>query len=252
MRSIQTSPLPPSKGDYFLEKVQRFSIMGVFLTMLLTFPISCNDSREANPETLGYDYYPLNVGEYRIYDVEEIRYLVTGFDTSVFQLREIIFDSIPSNDQITYLLRRDVRLDENEDWESDSVWSVVRTSNYLSVTENNIPLIKLTFPVNEGKEWDGNSLNSRSSNTYRYQTLSESIVDSVSGTNHIRVIIEDIEENVTGVDLKSEVYVRGIGLVEKDYLTQKRCTSSDCGDDLGEVIGGRSLKQMLIETGNEK
>lgn len=221
------------------------------LTPLLLFT-SCNDTREANPKTLGYDFYPLNIGEYRVYDVTEIDYLITGFDTSVFQLREIIFDSIQANDQTTYLLRRDIRIDKNQEWESDSVWAVTRTSNYLSITENNIPLIKLTFPVNEGKEWDGNSLNSRNTNTFTYQGLSESIVDSLASEDHIRVIIEDIEENVTGVDLKSEVYAKGIGLVEKDYLTLKRCTSSDCGDDLGEVIGGRSLKQTLIEIGNEE
>ena len=63
------------------------------------------------------------------------------------------------------------------------------------------------------------------------------------------MVIEDIEENITGLDLRSEVYVRGVGLVEKDYLTQRNCTASDCGDDLGKVIGGRSLKQTLIEIG---
>lgn len=224
----------------------------MFLFLAAFFISSCNETKEVDPSTLGYDFYPINIGEYRIYDVEEIKYLVTGFDTSVYQLRETIFDSIPSIDQITYLLRRDIRADPTQAWKSDSVWSVTSTANYLSITENNIPLIKLTFPVNEGREWDGNSLNSRSPLTYYYQSLSNSVIDSISAQDHMRVILEDIEENVTGVDLRSEVYVRGLGLVEKDYLTQKKCTSSDCGSDLGEVIAGRSLKQTLIEIGHEE
>lgn len=214
--------------------------------------ISCNETQEANPESLGYEYYPLKVGQFSIYDVEEIRYLISGFDTTIYQLRETIFDSIPSADRITYLLRRDVRPDAMSDWVSDSVWSVTRTTTNLSITENNIPFIKLTFPVSDGRQWDGNSLNTRSAITYYYQSLSAQIIDSISLDNHIRVIIEDIEENVTGVDLRSELYVNGIGLIEKDYLTQKKCTSSDCGTDLGEVIAGRSLKQTLIEIGNEE
>ncbi|WP_421765433.1 hypothetical protein [Ekhidna sp.] len=212
---------------------------------------SCNETKEVDPATLGYDYYPLNLGEYRIYDVEEINYLITGFDTTIYQLREIIFDSIPSNDQITYLLRRDIRASELDDWESDSVWTVTSTANYLAITENNIPFMKLTFPVIQGRAWDGNSLNSRNELTYYYQPIENAIIDSIATEDHTQVIIEDIGENITGIDLRSEIYARGVGLVEKDYLTQKKCTSSDCGADLGEVIAGRSLKQTLIEIGNE-
>lgn len=204
------------------------------------------------PETVGYDYYPLEVGQFRIYDVEEIRYLITGFDTSAYQLREIIFDTIQSANQTTYLLRRDVREDAQDNWESDSIWTVTRASNYLSITENNIPLVKLSFPVNIGNQWDGNGLNSRAEQLYRYQQVESSMIDSIQIDDQIRVIIEDVEENITGVDLRSEVYVRGIGLVEKDFLTQKKCTASDCGPDLGEVIAGRSVKQTLIEIGNEE
>ena len=247
IKFIHTSPLLPSKRNYPFE-----GIIGVFLVFLLTFTTSCNTSKEVGPETVGYDFYPLAVGDYRIYDVEEINYLITGFDTAVYQLREIITDSIPSIDQTTYLLRRDIRQNELDDWESDSVWAVTKTSNYLSITENNIPFIKLTFPVKQGKEWDGNSLNSRAEQIYYYEPIDTLLVDSLTLNDQIRVVIEDVEENVTGVDLRSEAYVQGIGLVEKNYLTQKKCTSSDCGPDLGEVIAGRALRQTLIEIGNEE
>lgn len=225
--------------------------MFISLLIILSILSSCNETKEIGPEVLGYDFYPINAGEYKIYDVKEIRYQISGFDTSYYQLRETIFDSIPALDQITYLIRRDIRASESEEWESDSLWTATRTANYLSITENNIPFIKLTFPVTLGREWDGNSLNSRGEVTYYYQTLENPAIDSVSIDNHIRVIIENIEENVTGIDLKSEVYVRDVGLVEKDYLTYKKCTSSDCGE-IGQIIAGRALKQTLIEINNEE
>lgn len=225
---------------------------GVMVLVIGLVIVGCNKSKDVGPSTLGYDFYPIEVGAYRIYDVEEINYLIIGFDTANYQLKESIFDSLVSGDQITYLLRREVRENEQAAWVSDSLWTVTRRDNNLSVVENNVPFIKLTFPVKAGKEWDGNSLNSRVANSYLYAGLTEPIIDSLSTDDHIRVIIDDIEENVTGVDLKSEVYARGIGLVEKDFLTQKRCTASDCGEDLGEVIAGRSLKQHLIEVGHEE
>jgi len=233
--------------------LKRTSLLNILIALVGTFGIiSCNESKDVGPETVGYDYYPLEVGQFRIYDVEEIRYLITGFDTSVYQLREIILDTIQSANQTTYLLRRDVRENAQDNWESDSIWTVARASNYLSITENNIPLVKLSFPVNIGNQWDGNGLNSRAEQLYRYQQVESSMIDSIQTDDHVRVIIENVEENITGVDLRSEVYVRGIGLVEKDFLTQKKCTASDCGPDLGEVIAGRSVKQTLIEIGNEE
>ncbi len=219
------------------------------MILAILFVLGCNETLEVNSESLGEDFYPISIGQYRIYDVEEIQYKIVGFDTLNYQLRETIFDSIQSIDQTTYLLRRDIRSDEMDEWESDSIWSVTSTDLYIAVSENSIPFIKLTFPVITGREWDGNSLNSRSNQTYYYESIPQPIIDSITASKHIRVIIEDIEPNITGVDLRSEIYVRGIGLVEKDYLTQENCTASDCGDDLGKVIGGRSIKQRLIDIG---
>ncbi|MEQ9403841.1 MAG: hypothetical protein RIM99_09665 [Cyclobacteriaceae bacterium] len=221
-------------------------VTALFLFVCL---ISCDESREPTPETLGYDFYPIQIGQYRIYDVEEINYKLTGFDTTVYQLRETIFDSIVSADQTSYLIRRDKRENATETWDSDSVWMVTKTSNFLSISENNIPFIKLVFPVKVGQTWDGNSLNSRDATTYYYQNVEEAIIDSVSTSNHVRLIIEDIPRNVVNQDERSEIYARGVGLVEKSYLTLNFCTVN-CGQ-LNEIEGGRFLHQVLIEAGNE-
>jgi len=220
------------------------SILGIFL--------GCNESRTPDPSELGYDFYPISIGQYRIYDVEEINFQLVDFDTSVFQLRETIFDSIVSIDQVTYLIRRDVRADASAEWRSDSVWTVSMNSTYLALTENGIPYIKLSFPVSAENQWDGNGLNNRTQMIYRYETIGSSLVDSIPAEDHIRVIIEDRVDGIVGNDLRSEVYAKGIGLVEKDYFVEQICNSqSSCGNDFGEVIGGRSLKQVLVEVGNE-
>jgi hypothetical protein len=230
-----------NRGKYPLQ-----GIIGVLLTFCV---LSCNESKEIDPSSLGYDFYPIEVGHYRIYDVEEIVYRAIGFDTSIYQLRETIFDSIPSSDQITYLLRRDKRDNEQEEWEADSVWTVTKTSHFLAINENNIPYIKLTFPVKTNSEWDGNGLNSRSKIIYNYQSLATPLIDSIDADQHIRVIIEDIPQNIVSQDLRSEVYAKGVGLVIKDYLTLNYCTSG-CSD-IGEIESGRSLKQTLIAIENE-
>lgn len=221
----------------------------VLIVLAALCMFSCNEAKEIEPTSLGYDFYPIAIGQYRIYEVEEIEYKLIGFDTSYYQLRETIFDSLLSGDQTKYLIRRDKRDTALEDWETDSVWSVTQTSNYLSVTENNVPFMKLTFPVQLGREWNGNSLNTRFETTYYYEELFEALIDTITVADHIRLIIEDVAQNIVSQDERSEVYARGIGLVQKDYLTLQFCTVN-CGE-LGEIQGGRFLSQVLVEAGNE-
>lgn len=212
---------------------------------------SCEESKVIGPETVGYDYYPIKFGQYRIYDVQEIKYGIIKFDTVNYQLKETIFDSIHSNDQVTYLIRRDKRVDEAKEWVVDSLWTLFKSTTFLAITENNIPLMKLTFPVKAGRSWDGNRLNNRDTLNYYYQSLSSSVIDTIEASDHIQVIIKNDPQTSKGIDRRSEVYVRGIGLVSKDYLTQINCTSTSCGANLGKVQRGRSLSQVLIEAGVE-
>lgn len=229
--------------------ISKFRKGATQVVILSAFLISCNETQIVDPSTLGFDFYPAEIGQYRIYDVEEVQFRITSFDTINYQLRETLFDTIVSVDQTTYLIRRDIRANAMEEWESDSIWSVTPTNLNVAVSENNIPFIKLTFPVRLGIEWNGNSLNTRGTQTYYYQEVTETAFNEIPLSDQIRVIIEDIPENTTGIDLRSEVYARSIGLIEKDYLTQVRCTAGSCGDDFGKVEAGRSLKQRLIEYG---
>lgn len=222
---------------------------GILSFLALIGLLACNETQVIDPSSVGQGYYPIEIGQFRIYDIEEISYDLVSFDTSVYQLRETVFDSIKSSNQTNYLIRRDKRDNEMEEWVTDSIWSAIKTEHFVSVSENNVPFIKLTFPVSIGRTWDGNSLNSGFERTYYYQDLTNSIIDSIAPENHIRVIIEDIERNIVNQDERSEVFVNGIGLVEKDYLTLQFCTV-DC-NEVGEIQFGRSLKQTLIDIGNE-
>lgn len=219
----------------------------LFLLSIVLF--GCNETLDVVAVESGLEYYPVAVGEFRVYEVEEINYGLTQNDTSNYFIREYITDSIVGSDQVTYLLTRDRRETMAEPWVIDSVWTFSKNENFLSITENNIPFVKLTFPIKNDAQWNGNLLNTRPSQLYSYQSLADPIIDSIDASDHIRVIIEDIDSFLFP-DLKSEVYVKGIGLVEKDYFSQVRCTSTgECSQeqvDNANVLSGRSLNQTLI------
>ncbi|MFY0600563.1 MAG: hypothetical protein JXR03_12905 [Cyclobacteriaceae bacterium] len=215
--------------------------------LVILFAVSCGSDDSVKVVDLGYDFYPVNTIYERVYEVMEISYDLFGPDTTHYQLREFASDSILSDfDATTYVLSRETRLDETSDWELDSLWSLRLHPNYLVIVENNVPFVKLSFPVAEGRSWNGNAFNTRSSVNYSYEELSEWISDSQIIPNElIKVVIADVPANLVSQDQRFEVYSKGLGLIEKNYITRSFCTVN-C-DSVGQVQSGRILYQYLID-----
>ncbi|WP_421895072.1 hypothetical protein [Marinoscillum sp.] len=224
--------------------MMRNSLILIFLTFLL----ACDEEPSDISIEPGYDFFPVKMGQYRTYWVEEVNFGAFGGDTSRYFLSEVISDSLISGDgTVKYLVERSKSTDSIT-WKLDSIWTVHRFKDIMIVTENNVPYAKMAFPVIAGNRWDGNAFNAQPEKMYYYQAISQlTHLESTGASDFVQVIIEDIEENLVNQDERSETYAKGIGLVEKDYVTLQFC-SANCGE-LGEIQSGRILKQNLVGYG---
>ena len=139
-------------------------VLGLFLAAF-----GCtSDALDPIDDQVGFNHYPLEVGDFRIFQVEEIVYNFSGqVDSNQFQFKELVFDSATNAEGgITHTIHRFGRADESESFKLDSVWTARRTSIQGIQVENNIPFVKLIFPVEESKSWDGNVLNTRDFDEY--------------------------------------------------------------------------------------
>ena len=228
------------------------SICWSLFTALLLW--ACEEVESPSPVASGTGFYPLEIGNYWIYEVQEIQIKAIETDSLNYQLRERITDSLVSDlGVVTYLINRDVRNSPEELWSLDSVWTVRNTGNSLVVTENNIPLIKLIFPVEAGQSWNGNAFNNLGNVSFTSSDVTSEELplgyDSLESIGFIRTTLSDLESPITGTDVRFEIYGNGIGLIEKDYTQITLCTSDNNCDVLGDTIGGRILSQVLIEYG---
>lgn len=223
------------------------------LSFLILLPAlwACNEEVTGLVTEQGYDFFPLAPGHFRIYEVEEILYTGAVADSNHYFLKETIRDSIVSNDgTVTYLLERHKRADASQAFQLDSVWTI-RCNNYQGiVVENNIPLVKISFPVKEDRSWDGNALNARTPLMLSYEGVENYslLTQEISADDVVRVIIEDIPANLVKQDQRSEIYVRGIGLTEKNYVSVSFCQNA-CSPE--QIENGRIYRQHLIEYGRE-
>lgn len=216
----------------------------ISLILLLT---GCNEQFSEGDVDLDSDFFPLKIGQFRTYEVTEINYNAQGSDTSTYLLRETINDTIRNGDEVTYLIKREFRTNETFEWSIKDIWSCRKTVSHVVITEENIPFVKLVFPVLVGETWDGNAFNTLNSGDYYYESLSENHYEELISENDlIKVVIADIPQNLVNQDQRYEVYGRGIGLIEKDYTILEFCTTN-CSSE--QIDDGMKLKQVLVDYG---
>lgn len=207
------------------------------------------------PDTtrVGFDFFPLQVGDFRVFEVEEItKTILFGYDTTRFQLKESLVDSFPGQGgDVIYLLHRSKRLSANDAWDLDSVWTTRRNQSQAVTVENNVPYIKMVFPIDENKIWDGNKLNSVDNDAYEMRNLFASFDTGLEVFEETLTVIQNEKlDSIDILDFRKEVYGLNIGLIYKSSSYLEFCDDIDCLG-LKEIEQGRILKQTIIDYGKE-
>lgn len=205
--------------------------------LVIFFVLSCEDSYREPVLVNDTNFFPSEPFLSRTYEVDEIIYEISGNDTLHYFLREQVVDSFINAGITTYLLQVERAETIEGDWKIQEIVPVRITESEVVRRENGADFVKLIFPVDENKSWDGNKYNTLSFQDYQYET--DPIIDSeVISAKAVRVIISDIPPNVVDQDQQDEVYAEGIGLIEKNLIILKF-------DLDGEIETGRFLSQRL-------
>lgn len=179
--------------------------------------ISCKKDPNFEEIDLGYSYFPNESGKYIDYAVDSVNYGIT-VDTVRFFLRELVAeDFIDAEGQPATRLERYKKFDLSDDWVLTDVWSQRRTTTAAERDEENVRFIRMIFPIEDGKTWDGNSYNTNPAWNYRYSGKDQRYeLDDLAWNETVRV---NQRNNINLVDQEFafEVYARNIGLVHKVF-----------------------------------
>jgi hypothetical protein len=240
----------PHKGYFcfFATPMKSFWLPCLFLL----FVAACTSSIEPDGSRLGFDYYPLEIGYATVYEIEENEYQVNGtLNTRFYQLKEVASDTFRTlSGQKAYRLERFVRDNASRPWEIDSVWSVVKTTTQVIKTENNIPFIKLVFPLREGLRWNGNALNNQGERIYEVQDFRRPTrIDILDFERSLRV--RQFNDSSLVTQLKSEeMYAQNVGLIYAEKINVRFREGEFLGQ--GQIEFGTIYKQRIIAYGNEE
>lgn len=211
------------------------------------------------------DYFPVQVGAYFIYDIQETRYTpIDGKVDFLYQSKILVTDSFANNaGGTTYVLQRATKVEGESQFKYLDTWSVRREPSQVVVSEGNISFVRLAFPLSKGRQWNGNALNTLGGeeNCGDDSTFSCDIYEigdiGFQFDFHGEVLNETIEviqnnniDLIVKQDVRKEIYVRNIGLVYKESTILEYCTVGSC---IGQqqIEKGHVLKQTLVSYGKE-
>ncbi|TGD80352.1 hypothetical protein [Hymenobacter wooponensis] len=234
----------------------------------------CKNETEAVPDQ-SQEYYPLEVGSYRIYDVVDSTFNANVAKVERFQFREEVAteQTADATGRLVYRVVRSRRATPANAWKVDSVITVSASQRNVMELRNNTRRVELVFPVNEGKQWDSNAFN----------TLSEEDLDSVAKANRNYEVLNrayshvgepftivssgktysypntvttmnDLSNSRTGVNayyytVLRNVYAQGVGPV---YRARRRfiyCQTGNCVPNPAYIYLGQSRSEVLVDSG---
>ncbi|GAB3813734.1 hypothetical protein [Pontibacter rugosus] len=232
----------------------------LLLAMLTGVITACEETFvEPDPKAMGYDYYPLEIGDYRVYNVTDIKFRSNVGDTSRFQIRELVDTSFyDQSNTLNYKIVRAVRADDTKPWVEDSVMTVLKSNGSVLLTQNNTTFVKLVFPVKENKTWAGDAFNNNVINVdekepYTYTNVGESYTVRGQVFDKTATVIQgNPTNNLVQLNDRKEVYAEGVGRIYRLYNKVVYCNetqSVDCNFGEDFKLFGTERHEELVTYG---
>ena len=215
------------------------------LSSLLAFT-ACKDEAPETPKdiTFGQSFYPIQKGQFQTFLVQQTRYALNEAPvTTTYQLKEVIGDEFEgeNGEKLNEVLRY-VRPNGLEVFRLDSVFSVRKDENVVVKMEHNVPYVKMDFPVEEGKIWNGNLFNARPAKDFLAEEVGTA--KSVGGNNFSTTftIIESQDSSLVDKNLRYEIYANEVGMIYKRTEDFIYCNQPEC---FGQKIIERGIVSEL-------
>ncbi|AEI49850.1 hypothetical protein Runsl_3486 [Runella slithyformis DSM 19594] len=201
----------------------------------------CTDSPTGPVET-EYRYFPLETGRFVEYAVQEASYAVgkTPVLSSYF-LKEVCgSETVGAGGQLQYQIQRYRRTTAQQNWTADSAGFAYLLPDRAVKVENNLPLVKMVFPLYEGLNWNGNHYNTLPPQTYEARFIKTPFtINALSFPESLHIIQQNDSSLVTLVRF-TERYAPAVGLIYKENTALNYCQTPNC------------LGKGIIESGTQK
>lgn len=219
-----------------IKKSLSFLLLAFALNIAL-FSCKKPDERPAPPQA-EQEYFPLEVGKWVIYDVDSTiwddTFCVERFYN--YQVRLSVADTFTDDlGRPSYRIDRSIRRKTGDEWRPQEVIYATNTGISLEIVQDELRTIKMTFPIANGEEWEGNNyilsddprFDFYADWVYHYELYKErfnsgfKVFDNTVTVVQIDTAVADPEvfpEEYASRTKSNEVYASGVGMVYREYI----------------------------------
>jgi hypothetical protein len=229
-------------------KIMMFS--KIWLSLLICAAVfSC--SKDSTEPVDSYDYYPLQVGWYAVYDVRQEIYSSAQKEPviKISQEKDEIEDVQINADGIsTYTFSRSTRANSTEYWQKVKQYTVQKFPDKLLTNIDNQTFFSMVFPVDSRIRWNGNTYNNLDPQEYRYENLAKPVTVGEQRFNKSLTVVERKDSSIINRYVGIKQYGLGVGLILDDQTNLELCQSEDCiGSE--KVESGSRKTRKIVEFG---
>lgn len=199
------------------------------------------------------DYFPVQMGKYRIYNVTEALYrLGQSATTRHYWLREQTGESFRTlAGDTAYVITYAHRFDNKDSWVIDSMGTVQQSAAECLLTVGSRTVVKLAFPAFDGQRWNGNRYNALGNDEFRLQHCHLPFRINQETIDRTVTVVEQNDSTLVSQDKRVAVYGYQIGLVYAERQQLRFCaTDPGCGQPTAIAYGIRQFIR-LTEYGHQ-
>lgn len=217
-------------------------IITFYVCSLLVFSQACKTDDDADLKLVGSEYYPLTLNQESIFEIDSILYNdFTGrVDTIRLQRRELVErKNLDQEMREAFIIGIYERAAASLPWIKIREIRKVKTAIRLEITENNLVLLPLVFPITNDKTWNVNSLNTENKVEYAYDKAHQSFSLNMMLYDSTVTVNQMDEENLIERKFSEEIYAINRGLIQRTVIDLETKVN-------GEIVKGFEANTRLL------
>lgn len=220
--------------------------LGIIMTII---GFSCKNS-DKDPVDI-YEYYPLTVGSYTIYEVKEEIYSSgqAGPVKKTWQEKDEIEKVVSNAEGIsTYTFSRSTRNTSADYWQKVKEFTVQKYPDKLLTNIDNQTFFSMAFPVDSRLKWNGNTYNSLEAEDYHYESVNQPAMIGTQSFDRSLTVVERKDTSIINRYIGIKQYGLGVGLISDDQTSFELCQNEDCIGS-GKIESGTHKSRKILEFG---
>jgi hypothetical protein len=240
-----------------ISRKQLHIVVSIFA--LLAFLLLSQACKTTSPDPITpYDYFPLEIGRYRIFEVTEKVYSAGTAKPVVKAWQER--DEITSVNEDTtgakiFIISRYIRDTPQDSWKKIKEYTAQKYIEKVIVNLDNEVLMPLIFPYSPQARWDGYKYfmlpehDLREGYKHTYEDINQPL--DVNGLHFDKTlkVSERNEDDKVKLRLGYKQYAVGIGLIADEQTDYEYSQEGDWFDRPKEIASGVSRVKKIVEFG---